>query len=207
MKMLTHCFVLWIVFSASSSNAGLIRTGDVIEDSLTGVKWLEITQTVNLSFAAVQSQMSAGQQVAGWAHATLTQIQDLSANYSVSQVQSVFGHTRSGQIPGGIIQETRGIFDDGGIVNGVGEARFSVRRTSSCGNVNQCPPTITETKTALVDFLSVGFSSTTVGHWLVQVPPVGPPPPVDPPEPVPAPAGALMLLIAFVFLRSARGAS
>ena len=65
-----------LIFS-NTANAALIDNGSYTTDSRTGLLWLDLTQTTNLSYDYVSSQLSEGGQFEGWSYATGIQIASL----------------------------------------------------------------------------------------------------------------------------------
>ncbi|PCJ17943.1 MAG: hypothetical protein COA96_17360 [SAR86 cluster bacterium] len=195
---------LLMVFCSQVVHAGLIRTGDVILDTNTGLNWLEITQTTGLSYNYVNSQFGASGQFAGWGYANLSQMQNLDASYGVSLIQSSFGATGSGTIGGTLRVSTLGMFFDGNAADTLGRGVFNFSRNpgSGPGSPNPSPPTINVTSSISSNFIlfSTTYSSSSTGHWLVEAP-YAPPPPPPPPEPVPEPNTMLLMALGLGAMR------
>lgn len=70
-RMLKQC-VSAIVLSTSAlaANAIIIDNGNSLTDTDTGLEWLDVTQTVGMSYAFVSGQFGSGQAFDGWRYAT-----------------------------------------------------------------------------------------------------------------------------------------
>lgn len=95
--------------SAGTSEAALVDQGTFMTDTASGLDWLQLDQTVGLSYNDVVSQMGVGGQFQGWAYADVFDIQQLWINAGgslpmsgwsganngvVSQLLNVWGRTR-----------------------------------------------------------------------------------------------------------------
>ena len=60
----------------NSANAVLSISGNVVQDSNTGLEWLVMSQTVNKSPDQIMAG-AYGLKAAGWVHATISQIETL----------------------------------------------------------------------------------------------------------------------------------
>ena len=65
---------------STSVNAALIDNGDYTTDSSTGLDWLDLTDTTNLSYDYVSSQLGIGGQFEGWSYATNADVIELLDN-------------------------------------------------------------------------------------------------------------------------------
>jgi hypothetical protein len=65
----------------SVANSAIIDNGDYTTDSASGLDWLDVTQTINLSYDNVYSEVSIGGEYAGWRYATLNDLYTLASNY------------------------------------------------------------------------------------------------------------------------------
>ena len=68
-----------VLLFANSANAVLSISGNVVQDSNTGLEWLIMSQTVNKSPDQIKAG-AYGLKAAGWAHATISQIETLFLN-------------------------------------------------------------------------------------------------------------------------------
>lgn len=66
------CFLLPI-----SSNAAIIDYGLSTGDTITGLRWLDLTETVNRSYNDISSKLGSGQEFEGWRYATQAEVQTL----------------------------------------------------------------------------------------------------------------------------------
>lgn len=59
-----------VLTAATSANAAIIDHNTYLTDTDTGLDWLDVTASVNLSFNYVESQFGEGGEFEGWRHAT-----------------------------------------------------------------------------------------------------------------------------------------
>lgn len=69
-----------LFLSSLSANALLIDHGTYTTDDASGLDWLDVTQTANLSFEYVSGQLGVQGEYHGWRYATLFQLTELLAN-------------------------------------------------------------------------------------------------------------------------------
>lgn len=69
-------------FVASSASAAFIDSGDYLTDTDTGLDWLDVTTSLNMSYDEVSSQISAGGQFEGWRYATGDEFNTLLSSYT-----------------------------------------------------------------------------------------------------------------------------
>lgn len=168
----------------------LIDLGDRTRDQDTGLDWLDVTQTKNLSYEAILGG-AGGWNSEGWRHATLAEVCDLFARHAVAPadpcgsgsasepgegvraLQALLGLTRT--LPGQQ-EDTFGFVDNGTAGPSVGRARLTYNTAS-------------DSSTAGVE-ASSAFGRTdalaTHGHFLVR--------PYAAPVPAMQPFGLHMLL-------------
>lgn len=65
---------------SSNASATLIDNNYFTTDTTTGLDWLDLTETVNLSYDYVSSQFGSGGEFEGWALASRLQVRDLLDN-------------------------------------------------------------------------------------------------------------------------------
>jgi hypothetical protein len=61
---------LGIVFTSHATLTGVIDNGTYLSDTNTGLDWLDVTATVNMSYSDVSTQLGAGGLFEGWRYAT-----------------------------------------------------------------------------------------------------------------------------------------
>lgn len=61
---------------STSVNAALIDNGNITTDTETGLDWLDITESTNLSYNYVSSQFGVGGQFEGWRYANTNDMRD-----------------------------------------------------------------------------------------------------------------------------------
>ena len=62
---------------STNVSAALIDNGMITSDDSTGLEWLDLTETVGMSYDQVTAQMATGGSLAGWSYATSSQIASL----------------------------------------------------------------------------------------------------------------------------------
>ena len=77
---------------AAPVEAAIIDHGDYLTDTATGLDWLDVTQSVNLSFDAVNAQLGAGGQFAGWRYATGDEFNALITNATGTPTAGNYGY-------------------------------------------------------------------------------------------------------------------
>ena len=75
----TILIILGYLFT-NSSHAALIDNVNFTTDTATGLDWLDVTESIGLSYNFVTSQMGAGGQFDGWSYASTIQIQFFVSN-------------------------------------------------------------------------------------------------------------------------------
>lgn len=78
-QFLTGCLFLGLT---ATVNAAIEDLGTITRDTDTGLEWLDVTQTTNLSYDYVSSQLGAGGAYEGWLYATGAQVNTLIANFT-----------------------------------------------------------------------------------------------------------------------------
>jgi hypothetical protein len=66
-----------LVLLAFDSNAELVDNGTYTTDTRTNLDWLDLTETVNRTFAYVDSQLGSGGEFEGWEYANIGDIEGL----------------------------------------------------------------------------------------------------------------------------------
>ena len=77
---------------AAPAGAAIIDHGDYLTDTATGLDWLDVTLSVNLSYDAVSTQLGAGGQFAGWRYATGDEFNALVANATGTPTAGNYGY-------------------------------------------------------------------------------------------------------------------
>lgn len=75
-----------------SSNAAIIDLGSITRDTSTGLDWLDLSETLNLSYDDVVAEMANGGNYEGWRYATKEEVMLLWENFGV---QSDYFHTNN----------------------------------------------------------------------------------------------------------------
>jgi len=82
------------------AGAALIDAGITIEDTNTGMVWLDLNQTVNMSYVSVLAEMQPGGSLAGYRVATTSELGDLFNSYGYLSTGSNDLWTFWGEVPG-----------------------------------------------------------------------------------------------------------
>jgi hypothetical protein len=77
---------------AAPAQAAIIDHGAYLTDTATGLDWLDVTQSVNLSYSAVNSQFGAGGQFEGWRYATGDEFNALITNATGTPTAGNYGN-------------------------------------------------------------------------------------------------------------------
>lgn len=77
---------------AAPVRAAIIDHGDFLADTATGLNWLDVTQSVNMSYSAVSSQFGAGGQFEGWRYATGDEFNALITNATGTPTAGNYGY-------------------------------------------------------------------------------------------------------------------
>lgn len=79
--------VLLLFVVAINARAALIDQGSYLTDTVSGLDWLKLTQTVNRTYNDVSSQLDEGGEFAGWRYATSTEFEALLLNQGITADQ------------------------------------------------------------------------------------------------------------------------
>jgi hypothetical protein len=70
-------FRLVALVIASSANATLIDHGTYLTDTITGLDWLDVILSRNMSYLDVSAQFGIGGEFSGWQYATVNEVEGL----------------------------------------------------------------------------------------------------------------------------------
>lgn len=79
------------ILLAGGSQAAIIDRGDYLTDTISGLDWLDVTKTVNMSFNTVLSLLDPGDTYEGWRYATGDEFNALVSNYTGIAVIGNYG--------------------------------------------------------------------------------------------------------------------
>lgn len=82
----------------TGARAAIIDNSSYLTDTATGLDWLDVTTSVNLSYNYVSSQFGAGQQFDGWRYATRTEFNAFLTNYGISSAPHDITNPSSDQL-------------------------------------------------------------------------------------------------------------
>jgi hypothetical protein len=71
---------------ASVANATLVDSGDIMQDTSTGLQWLDLNQTAGLTYNYVAGQLGPGGAYAGFSFATESEVNQLFADAGIPNV-------------------------------------------------------------------------------------------------------------------------
>ncbi len=69
-KLIPSSIVLVLFLVTINARAALIDGGSYVSDTVSGLDWLKLTQTINRSYDDISSQLGGGGQLAGWQYAS-----------------------------------------------------------------------------------------------------------------------------------------
>ena len=79
--MIKKIFFALVLTQSISASAAIVDLGNITRDTTTGLEWLDVTETVGLSFNDVQSLMVSGGEFEGWRYATTFEFEQLIINF------------------------------------------------------------------------------------------------------------------------------
>ena len=75
--------LLAISFNVTAYSSTILDQGIYTTDQISGLDWLDLTETNNLSYNYISSQLGAGGIYEGWSYATSLQVADLWSNFGI----------------------------------------------------------------------------------------------------------------------------
>jgi hypothetical protein len=78
-----------LVLASPQARADLLNNGTFTTDTTTGLDWLDLTQTVNMSFLDVSAQLAPGGMFAGWRYATVAEVEAFWADAGITGGESL----------------------------------------------------------------------------------------------------------------------
>jgi hypothetical protein len=151
------------IASIQSANDPVFGSDSITQDTSTGLEWLDVTASRNLSFNDVVAQLGAGGAFEGFRHATSSDLGTFFANLGLTPgglvadsgaaymaAEALLGRTV-------LVGGTVGVFDDGGSASTVDQAKIfsSLLPPGSRSSIGGSPRSSTA-------------RSSSVGHWLVR---------------------------------------
>lgn len=83
MKRVLACLVFFSL-ATGLAKAAIIDLGTITRDTSSGLEWLDVTESMNLSYNQVVSELGTGGLFAGWRYATSDEIIDLMTEFGIS---------------------------------------------------------------------------------------------------------------------------
>lgn len=154
---------------------------NITHDTVTGLEWLDLTASRNISYDAITVQFASGGIFEGWRHATKLEVETLlltSANLTLGsqsvvdplavQFVGTFGVTQSNSLPDGTA--TRGLYNDdtSGSFTNISGAAFVMFGYPTIVNTSYTEVSILDDQPFPKDETPTG----TTGHWLVRAAPI-----------------------------------
>lgn len=81
-------FVLAVVLLGSSTNAAIVDLGTITRDTVSGLEWLDVTETRGVSFSQVTAQFVNGGTLESWRYATTHELDQLITNWGYVPVNT-----------------------------------------------------------------------------------------------------------------------
>lgn len=78
--------IMYLLIAGMDANATVIDRGDYLTDTTTGLDWLDVTKSDNLSYDFVSNQFGSGGMFEGWRYATGGEFNALVGNYTGSTI-------------------------------------------------------------------------------------------------------------------------
>lgn len=66
-----------LAFASFGASAAIVDHGAYLTDTTTGLDWLDLTETANMSYNMVSAELAAGGTLEGWRYATRAEVGDL----------------------------------------------------------------------------------------------------------------------------------
>lgn len=92
------CLLAGIALTGAAQ-ASIVDHGDYLTDTVSGLDWLDVTQSVNFSYNQVSAQLGSGGAFDGWRFATGMEFNGLVSNYTgttVSSLSEIYTFSRIG---------------------------------------------------------------------------------------------------------------
>lgn len=77
------CFFVLLCFFAGQAHSALVDNGVVTTDTSSGLNWLDLSESLGLSYDYVSSQFGSGGDFVGYRHATRDETEDFFANAGI----------------------------------------------------------------------------------------------------------------------------
>ena len=81
MKFCKTSIAITFLASSFTASAAFINNGIYTTDTLTGLDWLDLTETTNRSYSDISSNLVVGQEFEGWRYASVSETQNLYINF------------------------------------------------------------------------------------------------------------------------------
>lgn len=91
--MLKQTIALVGITLSLSSHAAILDLGTITRDTSTGLDWLDVTETINLSYNQVTAQMGAGGDYEEYRYATMSELDQLIMNFGYTAVNQNCSYT------------------------------------------------------------------------------------------------------------------
>lgn len=85
-KRLSITSAMLLLTASLNTSADIIDHGSYLTDTATGLDWLDVTETVNMSINNVIMESGAGGRFSGWRYATGAEVNDLVSDFTGIQI-------------------------------------------------------------------------------------------------------------------------
>jgi hypothetical protein len=201
--------ILWCLVAGGASAVGLQDLGAVTRDPATGLDWLDLTQSLGLSYDDVENGVGNDLAAQGWRHATASEVCALFATYALAPEPCGVDNRTASQPSTGAVESLIDLLGDTGSVIGVSSTPpYDPVVTGSVGLLDDGDGTQAvgegslghnllngdEETSVFVNWITAITVNPTTGHFLVR----------PAPEPAGGPAAAIILLVLAALRRGPR---
>jgi hypothetical protein len=178
-------YMLSTLLLVGAASAELVDLGNVTRDTTTDLEWLDLTESLDLSYFAVVNGSGNDLAAQGWRHATATDVCALFAEYALAAEPCGVDNRTASQADTGAVQALMNLLGDTGAVIAVSSTTQDPIVVGSVGFVDDDDgnepvgqATLghhltngTEQTAVFVNWLTQANHAATQGHFLVRTVP------------------------------------